>query len=444
MRTNIRKIAPVIFGLALIGAAAYYFTWTRGAETGALQASGTVEAEEIVIAFQLGGQVAEVAVQEGQSVRPGDLLVRFEDEVLLAQRDQAERALAQAEAAYALAAAQPLEEQHQLAVASARMELIGAQQGLQDLWDRADVARAQAELDLAQARQAQDDAQDDWDLNQPGNRARTYTIKEARANVTISEKRLDRAQRAYDAVHGKIAKAKAQVALSGAHRAYDRAVWLLDWLQSGADPLEQGIFDAQLELAKENVAFMETELEKVSDGPDEDALQAAQARLDQAQAAFAVAQADTTQQQLDQAQAQVETARAALNVIQTQIDKLVIAAPSAGVVLYRSVDPGDVVLPGAPAVTLGHLETLTITVYIPENQYGQIRLGQGAAVSVDSFPGTRFEAHVTRIADRAEFTPRNVQTPEGRQTTVFAVELSVLDGSNRLKPGMPADVVFQG
>jgi HlyD family secretion protein len=101
-------------------------------------------------------------------------------------------------------------------------------------------------------------------------------------------------------------------------------------------------------------------------------------------------------------------------------------------------------MPGSPAVTLGRLEDLTITVYIPEDQYGAIQLGQPALVTVDSFPDTHFAATVVRVADQAEFTPRNVQTPEGRRTTVFAVELSVRDDSSRLKPGMPADVVFQG
>jgi HlyD family secretion protein len=63
-------------------------------------------------------------------------------------------------------------------------------------------------------------------------------------------------------------------------------------------------------------------------------------------------------------------------------------------------------------------------------------------VSVDSFPNQTFDATVTRIADQAEFTPRNVQTSEGRQTTVFAVKLAVQDPAGLLKPGMPADVAF--
>ena len=63
-------------------------------------------------------------------------------------------------------------------------------------------------------------------------------------------------------------------------------------------------------------------------------------------------------------------------------------------------------------------------------------------MSVDSFPGTKFNAQVSFISDQAEFTPRNVQTVEGRSSTVYAIKLKVNDPQGRLKPGMPADVVF--
>jgi HlyD family secretion protein len=93
-------------------------------------------------------------------------------------------------------------------------------------------------------------------------------------------------------------------------------------------------------------------------------------------------------------------------------------------------------------MTLGRLEDLTITVYVPEDQYGQIHLGQNASVQVDSYPGASFSAAVSQIAGQAEFTPRNVQTTDSRKTTVFAVTLSLQSGLNQLKPGMPADVTF--
>ena len=128
--------------------------------------------------------------------------------------------------------------------------------------------------------------------------------------------------------------------------------------------------------------------------------------------------------------------------MQAQINKLTLHAPLSGVVLKRSIEPGEYVAPGASLMTVGDTGNLYLTVYIPEDRYGQINLGQPVAVKVDSFPDESFTAKVTRIAEQAEFTPRNVQTAEGRATTVFAVKLAVDNAGGRLKPGMPADVYF--
>jgi HlyD family secretion protein len=113
------------------------------------------------------------------------------------------------------------------------------------------------------------------------------------------------------------------------------------------------------------------------------------------------------------------------------------------VVIARNIEPGEVVQAGAPLLRIGNLDQLRITVYIPEDLYGRIKLGQEARVQVDSFPGENFKATVTHIADKAEFTPRNVQTVEGRKSTVFAIELSIDNTDGKLKPGMPADVSFR-
>jgi HlyD family secretion protein len=91
---------------------------------------------------------------------------------------------------------------------------------------------------------------------------------------------------------------------------------------------------------------------------------------------------------------------------------------------------------------MANLNELTITVYVPEDRYGEIHLGQTVDVTVDSFPGETFTAAVSSIADQAEFTPRNVQTVSGRSATVYAVKLKVNDPTGKLKIGMPADVVF--
>jgi HlyD family secretion protein len=114
-----------------------------------------------------------------------------------------------------------------------------------------------------------------------------------------------------------------------------------------------------------------------------------------------------------------------------------------GIILTRNVEPGEFVQPGAVALAVADLEHVTITVYIPEDRYGEITLGRQAQVTVDSFPGESFTAEVIHIADQAEFTPRNVQTVEGRSATVYAIKLKVTDSEGKLKIGMPADVVFK-
>ena len=112
-------------------------------------------------------------------------------------------------------------------------------------------------------------------------------------------------------------------------------------------------------------------------------------------------------------------------------------------ILTRNVEPGEFVQPGAVTFAMADLENITITVYVPEDRYGQISLGQQAQVTVDSFPSETFHAEVIHIADQAEFTPRNVQTVEGRSSTVYAIKLKVNNRDGKLKIGMPADVEFK-
>ena len=120
-----------------------------------------------------------------------------------------------------------------------------------------------------------------------------------------------------------------------------------------------------------------------------------------------------------------------------------ITSPIEGVVLEMLVEPGEVANPGATLAVVSNLDKLTLTVYVPEDRYGQIILGQDYPVTVDSFPNETFYGRVSYISDQAEFTPRNVQTTDSRKATVFAIKLELDPSSGRLKPGMPADVNFQ-
>jgi multidrug efflux pump subunit AcrA (membrane-fusion protein) len=119
-----------------------------------------------------------------------------------------------------------------------------------------------------------------------------------------------------------------------------------------------------------------------------------------------------------------------------------IRSPLDGVVLIRAADPGEITTAGGSLLVVADLTSVTLTVYIPESQYGQVYLSQDLPVTVDSFPGKVFIGTVTHIADEAEFTPRNAQTVQGRKNTVYAVKLTISNPDLDLKPGMPADVTL--
>ena len=297
-------------------------------------------------------------------------------------------------------------------------------------------------------------------------------IDAANASVVLLKDALDKAEEDFEPYADKpednLTRANFQAKLAAAQQAYDAAVRRLNALSGTGDAVDIAVAEAELGTAQAQLDQAQREYERVKDGPrdadiavleaqvnstkrdyealqdgpDPDDLALAQARVETAEANLALAQADTIQEQLDIAQAQVDAAEAALGVIQTQLEKTVLTAPIDGTVLYRFVDPGEVVQIGATTIVLGVLDRLTITVYVPEDRYGEISLGDEVIVQVDSFPDETFFATVVRIADEAEYTPRNVQTAEGRRSTVFAVELSVNDPTGKLKPGMPADVTF--
>jgi HlyD family secretion protein len=445
MHPNPRRILPVIL-LVVIGASAfwYYRREQPQGDNGALVASGTIEGTQVVIAPELGGRVLEVLVGEGDLVQAGQALVRFDDALLRAQLRQARASLLMAQANYDLAARGSTEEQRRVAIASAQLELINAEQAFRDLRENANLAEAQLQDTIAAIDRTRDKAQQYMDNVKAA--AEQTDVDAAWATLVIAQDKLEKAQEDFRPYEKKdpnnLTRAQLQAKLSAAQQQYDAAESRYNNLVGQSNRYELAVAEAEVALAEAQLADAQRQYEQLEDGIDPDTLALAQARLHTAEANLAAARAGTSPEQLAVAQAQVEVAQGAVDVIQAQIEKLLVSTPIDGVVLVRMAEPGEVLVAGAPLLTLLQLEDLTITVYVPEDRYGAISVGQAALVRVDSFPGERFNATVAHIADQAEFTPRNVQTEEGRRTTVFAVELVVENQEDKLKPGMPADVTF--
>jgi HlyD family secretion protein len=136
---------------------------------------------------------------------------------------------------------------------------------------------------------------------------------------------------------------------------------------------------------------------------------------------------------------QYEQSKAALELIRAQLENAVIRSPIKGVVLEKNTNPGEVVFPGTALLTLADLSNVWLKIFVTETQLGWVKLGQKAKVRVDSYPEKAFWGKVVHISDKAEFTPKDIQTKEERVKLVFGVKINLENPERELKPGMPAD-----
>jgi HlyD family secretion protein len=458
MRNNLRRIIPLIIALGLIGYGGYHVLNERAqAQNPVLKGSGSIEATEITVAAEGAGRVKDVLVSEGDAVKAGQPLVQFDDAILEAQRAQAAAALAaargnQAASQAQLSAAQANLEQlragprpqeieaEQQAVAAAQGRVSAAEGQLaqsQGAQQAAQAARAQAVARFAQLKQG----------------ARPEQIQAAAVAYEQAQAALRAAQASYDQIAGNPDAARRPQAV-----ALEQATLALQAVKANYEGVLKGATTPELDQARAGINQAVAGIVQASAvvSQTEAALTIARASLDAEKARLDLLQAGARPEQIKAAEAQVAAAKAmteaaagqvaaaeaSVALFDTQIGRLLIAAPSEGVVLARAVEPGEVAMPGGALLTLGDLGRLSLTVYLPEDRYGAVRLGDRARVTVDSYAGESFSGSVQRVADKAEFTPRNVQTPAGRRTTVFAVKLALDNPEGKLKPGMPADVVF--
>ena len=396
-----KRVIPILLILAVIGVGIYGWSRQQQAQAASgLKGSGTIEAEEINIGPEVSDRVVEVLAEEGQSVKVGQVLFQLDDTWLKAQRAQAEATVQTARA------------QRDQLVARARPEQLAAAQ--------ATISSTVASLSGAQA-----------DLNRLLSGATNDQIKAAQAQLEAAQVQAKIAQDTYNAVsNGRDLAKQYHVQGHGLGKVED----------------ELGV---QLNAANAKVTTAQAALNELLSGPTSPEIRSAQARVAAAQGQLQAAQAQyqllvagPSREQVAAADAALAQAEETLRTFDVQANKLVVRAPQDGVILVRNIEPGEVVGPGATVFVLGQIDTLQLTVYLPEDSYGHVKLGQAARVAVDSYPGVTFPASVVHIADQAQFTPRNVQTVEGRRATVYAIKFDVPNPDGKLKPGMPADVTF--
>lgn len=441
MKTKSILFVLLIAGMAILLAACGGAD--EAAVDGQLTASGSISAKDLSISPEIGGKVAEVLVDEGDRVEAGDVLFRLDDEIIAAQYRQAEAAVSVAEAGVNAAEAQ---------LAGVRIQYELAQQGV----------RAQDQQARAQAWQAPQSGEIELPVwyfakteniaaveTEAANAADELSIQQAdladlldnisNNDFVAAEEDLAAAQAAFNNAAFTLQQAnqaqEREDLVDAAEEAYDGALADLDSAQLTYDRLLTTSDAEEVLEARAKVALSQARYDNAMDtllsyqtGEESLQLQAAEAGVRQAETAVA------------QAEAGLEQALAALDVLTITMSKAEVTAPVSGIVLARNLEQGELIAAGSIVMTIGVLDEVSVTVYIPEDTYGRVSLGQEAVVSVDSFPNKTYTGMVTYIADQAEFTPRNVQTTEERKSTVFAIKVTLDNPNLDLKPGMPADV----
>jgi HlyD family secretion protein len=358
------------------------------------QVAGGVVAEAVIeparwgeLRFDVGGDVVEVEVQEGDVVSAGDLLARLETTKL-------ERAVAQAELGL---------NQAQVRLGQAELSL----EQLQEPPGEADIR--QAEHDIAQAADALKAAQ--LDLT-------------AVLNSTLLNETLEDAQKVFEDMQHKY-EARLEMYESGEEPDY----WLVDQAKERLD-------DAKLNLDR---------IQQQGSAQVQDARNAVnQARQAQQEAEDALARlleepdpldVKAVQKEIDAAQLDVETAELSLEEARSNLENAELAAPFAGIVVEANVDPGDTMSPSEVAFVLATLDQLqAVTVDLTELDVARVTVGQAAIVTVDALPDVEMKGHVVRIGLRAV---------DYRGDVTYPVYVELDEAAPQLRWGMTAMVEIE-
>jgi HlyD family secretion protein len=209
---------------------------------------------------------------------------------------------------------------------------------------------------------------------------------------------------------------------------------------------QQTMLDAQADLQQKKIdsdraqgLFSKDEVSAQDRDLAETARKRAEATFLAAQQRYNQAVEGSRKEDIAIARANVTEASATLGLSRVTLEYATLRAPSAGVITVRQAEVGEVVVPGAPVVTLADLDHIWLRAYIAETDLGRIRWGQEATVTTDAYLGKQYRGHVSFISSSAEFTPKSVQTYKERVTLVYRIKIDIDNPDHELKPGMPAD-----
>ena len=382
-----KRIFIILALVAVAVAGVYTYRGANRTPANRIVVSGNIELTEVNIAFKTAGKLIERTVDEGETVKKGQVIARLDRDQLVAQREREVAGLESAES--------------QLAQAKTSLE-----------WEKdtlaADIEQRTADLHSNEARMAE-----------LKNGARPQEKLDAQAAVDSAQSEVERSKKDWD---------RAQVL----HRDDDISTAQFDQYRNRWETAA-----AALNSAKERQNL-------VLAGPRVEVINAQEAMVERMRGALKKAQANALEmkrreQELTTRGAEIARSRASVALIDSQLSDTIATSPVDGVVLVKSADPGEVLSAGTTVVTVGDIEHPWLRGYIDESDLGKVKLGSVVHVTTDSYKGKSYTGHVSFISSEAEFTPKQIQTQQERVKLVYRIKIDLDNSSRELKSNMPAD-----
>ena len=199
----------------------------------------------------------------------------------------------------------------------------------------------------------------------------------------------------------------------------------------------------QYHRSEANLNTVQQQLLELQRGNRPEEITKAQEKARAEQAQFDLLKSGTRTEQIQQQEARIAALDAQIEQLNKQFEETKIISPCECQINILDWKTGQLIAPNQTIASLVNLDDLWIRVYIPSERFGQMTLGDTVTLEVDAFPNETFSGKIIQLASKAEFTPRNIQTEEGRKILVFGIKISIDNTQHRLRPGMPADIIFQ-
>ena len=373
-----KTLIAIVLVLVAIGVAVG-FGWPRMQSRDVLELAGVVEIQEVRLASKVGGRIEKVLVSESDEVVAGQPLIVLDSRELKAQKQQLEAKLQSAIAARDKAERGPRDEEK---------------------------AAAEAAVKAAQAR-----------LERLENGARKEEIDAAQAEVAAVDSEMQAAEKDL----GRVAALRNRGATSASD--YDAARRVFDVAKAKADAASARLNLLLAKARPEDIAEATAEVQRLS-------------------AQWELLKNGTREEDKAMARAEAEEIQAQIEALDIQIDETVIKALEPCRIEVLILREGDMASPGQPVVRVLRSDDRWVKAYVPEVELGRVRLNQKVEVRTDARQIKPLTGKIVHIAEISEFTPRNVQTLEGRKHQVFAFKIRVDDPEGILKSGMAAQVTL--